>query len=393
MAAMKHRKARASGKGEASMLPIALRPTRPQLTAMAIASIVALTGGILWSAATTNLTLGARDVGGAVMPPGMIMSRDLPGAAMRDMAAVDPNDVSYRASPNAQGDQVLTPRLEGNVKVFDLEVSVIEWWILPNKSVLAYAFNHQVPGPRIELRQGDQVRINVTNHLPESTTVHWHGLTVPNGMDGPAEITQQPIQPGSSFTYAFDVTQAGTFFYHSHDHPDRQQALGEYGAVIVSPADPSVDAAFNYQYDVPIQLQEWLVRDGWTFPAMLMDGALPNFFTINGKSYPATPVLKMRVGERVRFRFIGTNNNFVHPMHIHGGPFTIIETDGNPVPVTARLQKDTVEVGPGERYDVIWEARLPGKWLLHCHIPHHTTNDNREEYGGGGLTMIIEVSA
>jgi len=393
MATMKHRKARASGKGEASMLPIALRPTRPQLIAMATASIVTLTAGLLWSASTTNLTLSARDVGGAVMPPGMIMSRDLPGAAMRDMAAVDPNDVSYRASPNDQGDQVLPPRLEGDVKVFDLEVSVIEWWILPDKPVVAYAFNHQVPGPRIELRQGDQVRINVTNHLPESTTVHWHGLTVPNGMDGPAEVTQPPIQPESSFTYAFDVTQAGTFFYHSHDHPDRQQALGEYGALIVSPADPSVDAAYNYQYDVPIQLQEWLVRDGWTFPAMLMDGALPNFFTINGKSYPATPVLKMRAGERVRFRFIGTNNNFLHPMHIHGGPFTIIETDGSPVPNTARLQKDTVDVGPGERYDVIWEARLPGKWLLHCHIPHHTTNDNREEQGGGGLTMIIEVSA
>ena len=133
------------------------------------------------------------------------------------------------------------------------------------------------------------------------------------------------------------------------------------------------------------------MREGWTFPAMLMDGALPNFFTINGKSYPATPVLKMRVGEKVRFRFIGTNNNFVHPMHIHGGPFTIIETDGNPVPADARLQKDTVDVGPGERYDVIWEARQPGKWLLHCHIPHHTTNDNREEQGGGGLTMIIDV--
>ena len=393
MPAMKHHKVGASGKSEASMLPIALRPTRPQLTAMAIASIVALTAGLLWSASTTNLTLSARDVGGAVMPPGMIMSRDLPGAAMRDMAAVDPNDVSYRASPNAQGDQVLTPRLEGNVKVFDLEVSVIEWWILPDKPVLAYAFNHQVPGPRIELRQGDRVRINVTNHLPESSTVHWHGLTVPNAMDGPAEVTQPPIQPGSRFTYAFDVTQAGTFFYHSHDHPDRQQALGEYGALIVSPADSSVDNAYSYQYDVPIQLQEWLVRDGWTFPAMLMDGALPNFFTINGKSYPATPVLKMRVGERVRFRFIGTNDNFVHPMHVHGGPFTIIETDGNPVPITARLQKDTVDVGPGERYDVIWEARLPGKWLLHCHIPHHTTNDNSEEQGGGGLTMIIQVSA
>jgi len=371
--------------------PVALRPTRPQLTAMAIASVMALTAGLLWSAYTTNLKLSARDVGGAVMPPGMVMTRDLPAAAMRDMAAVDPDSVSYQADPNAQGDQVMPPRLEGDAKVFDLEVSVVKWWILPDKSVLAYAFNHQVPGPRLALRQGDHVRINVTNHLPEPTTVHWHGLIVPNSMDGPAEVTQPPIQPGATFTYEFNVTQAGTFFYHSHENPDRQQALGEYGALIVAPADPSIDAAYHYDYDVPIQLQEWLVREGWTFPAMLMDGALPNYFTINGKAYPATPVLKMKVGQRARFRFIGTNNNFVHPMHIHGGPFTIIETDGNPVPAAAQLDKDTVDVGPGERYDVIWVARQPGKWLLHCHIPHHTTNDNGEEQGGGGLMMIIEV--
>jgi FtsP/CotA-like multicopper oxidase with cupredoxin domain len=391
---MKHKKKPgASGMHTPGDLPVELRPTRPQLVAWAIASVLALTAGMLWSAYNTNLKLSARDVGGAVMPPGMIMTRDLPGAAMRDMAAVNPNTVSYSASSNAQGDQVLPPQLEGGVKVFDLDVSVIEWRILPDKPVLAYAFNHQVPGPRIELRQGDRVRINVTNHLPESTSVHWHGLVLPNSMDGPAEVTQAPIRPGSRFTYAFEVTQVGTFFYHSHDNPDRQQALGEYGALIIAPAHPSVDTAYAYNYDVPIQLQEWLVREGWTFPAMLMDGALPNFFTINGKSYPATPTLVMRVGEKARFRFIGTNNNFLHPMHIHGGPFTIIETDGNPVPALARLQKDTVDVGPGERYDVIWEARQPGKWLLHCHIPHHTTNDNGEEKGGGGLMMIIDVRA
>ena len=124
---------------------------------------------------------------------------------------------------------------------------------------------------------------------------------------------------------------------------------------------------------------------------MLMEGGLPNFFTINGKAYPETEPIRMRVGERVRVRFIGTNNNFVHPMHIHGGSFEIVETDGNPVPAGARLLKDTVNVGPGERWDVIWTARRPGKWLLHCHIPHHTTNDNVEEDGGGGLMTIIDV--
>jgi FtsP/CotA-like multicopper oxidase with cupredoxin domain len=123
-----------------------------------------------------------------------------------------------------------------------------------------------------------------------------------------------------------------------------------------------------------------------------MEGALPNYFTINGKAYPSTDTIQARVGDRILFRFIGSSNNFIHPMHIHGGPFTIVATDGNAVPDGARIQKDTVDVGPGERYDVIWTAREPGLWLVHCHIPHHTTNNNVEEQGGGGLTLIIDVS-
>jgi FtsP/CotA-like multicopper oxidase with cupredoxin domain len=323
----------------------------------------------------------------------MIMPRDTPGAAMRDMSAIDPALVSYDAPADARGDRTLTPRIENGVKVFELQTSVISWNILADQRVDAYAFNRQVPGPRIEVTEGDRLRIHVRNDLPESTTVHWHGLVVPNDMDGPADITQKPIEPGASFTYEFTARQAGTFFYHTHDHPDRQQALGLYGALIIKPRDRSRDRRYDYDHDVVIQLQEWLEREGYTYPAMLMEGGLPNFFTINGKAYPDTERIRMRVGERVRIRFIGSNNNFVHPMHVHGGPFEIVETDGNPVPRGARLLKDTIDVGPGERYDVIWTARRPGKWLIHCHIPHHTTNNNVEQEGAGGLTSIIEVSA
>ncbi len=276
--------------------------------------------------------------------------------------------------------------------MFELEASVIRWNILSHERVSAYAFNKQVPGPRIELTQGDRVRIHVKNDLPESTTVHWHGLVLPNAMDGPAEITQEPIEPGQSYIYQYTVRQPGTFMYHTHDHPDRQQALGLYGALIVRPKDTSREDRLAYQHDVVVQLQEWLEREGFTYPAMLMEGALPNFFTINGKAYPDTEPIRMRVGKRVRIRFIGTNNNFIHPMHIHGGPFEIVETDGNPVPEGARFLKDTINVGPGERYDVIWTARRHGRWLLHCHIPHHTTNENVEEEGAGGLTALIEVA-
>jgi FtsP/CotA-like multicopper oxidase with cupredoxin domain/uncharacterized membrane protein len=365
--------------------------TRPQLTAMTLLSLLPLVAAILWSVNYTDLRIGAHEVAGAVMPPGMIMARDTPAEAMRDMAAVDLNEVSYTAPTAARGDQPLEPRIENGVKVFDLDVSVIEWNILPDERVAAYAFNLQVPGPRIRVTQGDRVRINVTNNLPESTTVHWHGLILPNEMDGPAHITQEPIEPGGTYTYEFTAQQFGTYFYHSHDHADRQQALGMYGALIIDPQDEAIDAAYDYNQDVVIQLQEWTFKEGYTFPAMPMEGALPNFFTINGKAYPETETINLKVGEKLRVRFIGTSGAFIHPMHIHGGPFRIVQTDGELVPEGAQVLKDTVNVGPGERYDVIWEAREPGKWLLHCHINHHTTNNNVEQEGGGGLTMVINV--
>jgi manganese oxidase len=232
---------------------------------------------------------------------------------------LDPGAVSYRAPVDARGDQPLQARVQDGVKVYDLEASVIEWNILPHERVMAYAFNRQVPGPRITLTEGDQVRFNVTNHLPEPTTIHWHGLVVPNAMDGPAEITQAPIPPGGSFTYQFTVRQAGTFFYHSHSDVDRQQALGLYGALIVQPKDRT--QAPRADQELVVQLQEWNEREGYTFPAMPMEGTLPNFFTINGKAYPATETVHLRAGQRLLVRYIGSSSAFIHPMHIHGGPF------------------------------------------------------------------------
>lgn len=422
----------ASGDGQSDM-NMKPKVSRPQLLAVTVLTVLALAGGVLLAGLFGNLTMSASamnaqmgngtdmragsmpgmnmgnaaapvpaaqlpqspmqsvtQMNGLVMPPGMIMTSDNSPEAMRDMAAVDLSKITYTAPADAKGDQPLQPRVENGVKVFDMDVSLIKWNILPNKQVAAYAFNRQVPGPRIRVTEGDRVRINVKNNLPESTTVHWHGLILPNNMDGPAEITQKPIEPGQTFTYEFTTQQAGTFFYHSHEAPDRQQGLGMYGALIIDPKDP----ARNYGADkeLVIQLQEWTFKQGYTFPAMPMEGAMPNFFTINGKSYPSTETINLKVGQKLRVRFIGTNSGFIHPMHIHGGPFKIVETDGVPVPEAAQIEKDTVNVAPGERYDVIWTAREPGKWLLHCHINHHITNDNVEEQGGGGLTMVINVT-
>ena len=364
--------------------------TTAQITALGVVSLLALAVGMIAPANWINMGLSAREVGGAIMPPGMIMDRDTPAAAMRDMAAVDPRLVSFKADPAARGGTVLEPRIENGVKVFDLEASVIRWSILPGVTVEAFAYNKQVPGPTLRVTQGDRVRINVTNRLPESTTVHWHGLDVPNAMDGPAYVTQKPIEPGETFSYEYTVEQFGTYFYHTHDHVDRQQALGLYGALIIDPKNPADAITADLEYTV--QLQEWLKREGLTFPSMPMDGGFPNFFTINGKSYPATETINMKMGQLLKIRFVGSNTTAIHPMHIHGGPFEVVAVDGATLPQTARYTADTVNVGPGQRYDVLWRALRQGKWLLHCHIPHHTTNNNVEEKGGGGLTMIIDVN-
>jgi len=363
--------------------------TPAQLAAVAGVSLLALSIGMIAPANWVNLRLSSRDVGGAIMPPGMIMDRDTPAEAMIDMAAVDPRDIVQTYGLDARGDRELTSHIETGVRLFDLDTSVIRWTILPGVSVDAYAFNGQVPGPRIRFRQGDRVRINVTNRLPESTTVHWHGLILPNVMDGPAHITQEPIGKGGLYRYEFTAVQSGTYLYHSHDHIDRQQALGLYGAMIIDPAEPDPSLEADHEYIV--LLQEWLMREGLTYPAMPMDGGQPNYFTINGRAYPATDTISMKVGETLKVRFIGSSNGFIHPMHIHGGPFEVVAIDGETLQSSARYRADTVNVGPGQRYDVIWTARHSGKWLIHCHIGHHTTNNNVETRGGGGLMTVIDV--
>ncbi|TPL78942.1 DUF4396 domain-containing protein [Mesorhizobium sp. B2-3-13] len=364
--------------------------TTTQIAALGLVSLITLAVGMAAPANWLNLTLSARDVGGVIMPQGMIMDRETPAEAMRDMAATDPRRVTASYDLTARGDQELPFRLENGTKVFELRPSVIRWQILPDVAVDAYAYNGQIPGPRIHIRQGDRVRINVTNDLPEETTVHWHGMILPNQMDGPAEITQAPIEPGQSYSYEFTATQHGTYFYHPHAKPDRTQALGLYGALIIDPSNPADEVQADHDY--ALELQEWLVRDGLTYPSMPMEGGMPNFFTINGRAYPSTDTIHMKLGETLKVRFIGTNNGFIHPMHIHGGPFEVVARDGETLAPPARFLADTINVGPGQRYDVVWKARQRGKWLIHCHIPHHTTNNNVEEKGGGGLMVIIDVS-
>jgi FtsP/CotA-like multicopper oxidase with cupredoxin domain len=172
--------------------------------------------------------------------------------------------------------------------------------------------------------------------------------------------------------------------YHSHFEGDVQVSAGLYAPFIIDPKEPE---AVPPDVDKTLMISESLIRDGQTFAPMPMTGMEPNFFTINGKSFPATEEITVQKGERVRLRLIGIGQ-FIHPMHLHGIPFKIVATDGHAVPEAAQLTKDTVTVAPGERYDIEFIATEPGQWMLHCHILHHTTNDNVEP---GGLMLMIKV--
>lgn len=322
-----------------------------------------------------------------------------PSAPIGSMAPMDPAQAHMMAPidgpsiqpPSAErGAQLLPFRIEDGVKVFELTTQLTHWPILDPASsspvtVTAMTYNGMVPGPLIRITEGDQVRVVVHNQLPEPTTIHWHGVEVPNAMDGVPDMTQAPIQPGETFVYEFIARPAGTFIYHSHYEGDRQVSTGLYAPLIIDPAEPENNPP---DVDAVLMLSEWLERDGLTYAAMPMMGMEPNYFTINGKAFPSTETIRVKVGQRVRLRFIGIGQ-FIHPMHLHGFPFKIIATDGHPVSEAAQLTKDTLSIAPGERYDVEFIAAEPGKWMLHCHILHHTTNNNVEP---GGLMLVVEVT-
>lgn len=293
-------------------------------------------------------------------------------------------DAGVPPATQEKGLQELPYTMDNQTKVFELVAAPVRWPILKDTTVTAWAYNGMVPGPLIRVTNGDNVRIIVKNNLPESTTIHWHGIQVPNDMDGIPDETQKPIQPGESFTYEFVAKPAGTYWYHSHFDSDKQISVGLSGVFIIEPKGGLISRP---DIDKVLMLNEWRVIEGQTYAAMPATGMDGNFFTINGKAYPDTETIQAKVGQKIRLRFIGSGQ-MSHPMHLHGFPFKIVATDGNDVPESAQWTKDVVSVAPGERYDIEFTPDRPGKWMLHCHIPHHTTNDHHEP---GGLMMMINV--
>lgn len=270
--------------------------------------------------------------------------------AADQMDAMDEAKVkAFPAKTEGLGNQPLPYKLDGSVKVFELTASKIFWEVEPGKKVEAWTYNRQLPGPEIRVTEGDRVRVILHNELPESTVIHWHGLRTPNAMDGVPFLTQPPIKPGGSFTYEFIARPVGTHMYHSHQNSAKQVSMGLLGAFIVEPKDPSTRPAFDKEYTL-----------------ILNDGA--HGFTLNGKSFPATQPLTAKVGQKILVRFMN-EGQMIHPMHLHGFPMQVIAKDGYLLP--SPYFCDTLNIAPGDRWDVLIDADTPGAWAFHCHILSH----------------------
>ena len=268
--------------------------------------------------------------------------------------------------------------LDGNTKVFHLIAEVVKQPIHPDKTIDAWGFNGSAPGPTIQVRQGDHVRVIFDNHLPEASSIHWHGFEDMVGYDGMPGISQAPVAPGGRFVYEFDIHQAGTFFYHSH--MAMQEMLGMLGGFIMHPRTPY---APHCDKDFLIHLQEYAVLPSNTVPNTAEMEY--NWLLLNGKAAPATTPLIIRQGERVRIRFVNLGMDH-HPMHLHGNTFEVTGTEGGRIPQTAWWPGNTVLVGVAQARDVEFVADRPGDWMLHCHLPHHMMNQMSSRVGGDPVT-------
>ncbi len=259
-------------------------------------------------------------------------------------------------------------RMVDGVKEYRLIAEEIEHEFAPGSTAKCWGYNGSTPGPTIEAVEGDRVRILVTNRLPEATTIHWHGILLPSGMDGVSGLNQPPIQPGETWAYEFTLRQHGTHMYHPHADEMTQMAFGMMGMFIIHPKDGE---RVPIDRDYVILLHNWALHPG-TYrpdPAIMTEFDL---WTFNSKVYPATEPLVARSGERVRIR-VGNLSMWNHPVHVHGVQFEVTGGDGGRWREALWRTEVTEIVGVGQTRDLEFVA-VPGDWAMHCHMAHHTMN-------------------
>lgn len=260
-------------------------------------------------------------------------------------------------------------RTRGKWKEFHLTAEPVERELTPGSVANLWGYNGQSPGPTIECVEGDWVRIYVTNRLPEHTTIHWHGILLPAGMDGVGGLSQPQIPPGKTFAYEFQMTKSGTFMYHPHADEMVQMAMGMMGFLVVHPKN---HREHHVDRDFVFLMSAYDIEPGTMTPRVntMLDF---NLWTWNSRIFPGLSPLICRQGDRVRVR-AGNLTMTNHPLHLHGYDFEVTGTDGGWVPKSARWPEVTVDVAIGQMRAFEFNAIYPGDWAFHCHKSHHTMN-------------------
>ena len=272
-------------------------------------------------------------------------------------------------------------KIVNGVKVFHLVAEELENEFAPGLNVTMWGYNGRTNATTIEAVEGDHIRIYVTNTLEVPTTVHWHGLFLPNGMDGVSKLTQRPIKPGETFKYEFVLRQHGTYMYHSHHDTMTQEGMGLIGMFIVHPRKPRREDRVDR--DFAVLLAEYRVDAGTSRPNPFEMTDF-NILTMNGKCFPGIEPFVVKTGDRVRIRIGNLSAMDHHPIHLHGHYFKITATDGNRIPASAQWPETTVLVSVGQTRDIELVADAPGDWAMHCHMTHHVMN----QMGHGFPNMI-----
>ena len=327
------------------------------------------------------MTLSRRDVMtasglallGASAVSGRVQAQAIPEAPMVGDAKMRPplrpaSGPEYQPVVTLNG-WTLPWRMKDGWKEFHLVAEPVVRELSPGMSAHLWGYNGQSPGPTIEAVEGDKVRIFVTNKLPEHTTIHWHGMLLPCGMDGVGGLTQPHIKPGKTFVYEFELRKSGTFMYHPHADEMVQMAMGMMGFFVVHPRDP---AQYRVDRDFVFLLNAFDIRPGGYVPQVntMLDF---NLWAWNSRVFPGIDPLVVRKGDRVRVR-VGNLTMTNHPIHMHGYDFEVTCTDGGWVRPEARWPEVTIDIPVGAMRAYEFVASEPGDWAIHCHKSHHTMN-------------------
>ena len=288
-----------------------------------------------------------------------------------------PGEVGNDYTPVVTPNNVALPwKIVGGVKVYHLIAEEVDHEFAPGLKVKCWGFNGRVHGPTIEAVEGDRVRIYVTNNLPAATSIHWHGILLPNGMDGVGGLTQKSIGLGETFRYEFTLRQHGTHMYHSHHDEMTQMALGTMGLFIIHPRRPKEQRPDR---DFAFLTSEWRLDTGTSRPNP-NEMTEFNVFTFNAKIFPATEPMVAKLGDRVRIRLVNLSAMSHHPIHLHGYQFRVTETDGGQIPESARPVETTVLTAVGQSRTFDFVADEPGDWPMHCHMTHHVMNQMGDKF-------------